>query len=229
MLKYFSIHSILADAITAHPTLIQLLPRFNISLGFGDKSISDICKQANIDAIFFTMACNIYAFESYRPSLDDIIAINPAQLISYLKKSHTYYFSQRIPHIENHLDIITTQIDKKQGAVLKHFFSQYKNEVKNHFDYEENTIFTMLSNFNQGNSTYIEFNGFGEAHTDIEDTMNDLIQIIFRYLPSNIEQENSIGMAFDILQLADDLKKHALIEEIILLPVIKHLERRITQ
>lgn len=226
MLKYFTPDTKLAEAITAHPALIQLLPRFNISLGFGNKSIGCVCSEFNVPVNLFLIMCNIYAFDSYRPSIEDIIATDSIQLISYLKKSHTHYFEKRIPHIEKHLKKITEQIETKHGAILMKFFLQYKKEMREHFDYEEGVIFPLLHELSKNKVHDNGISGYEEAHTNIEDTLDDLIQIVFKYLPGNIEHDNIIGMAFDILQLAEDIKKHALIEERILVPFINHLERR---
>lgn len=226
MLKFFTENTKLADAIASHPSLIQLLPRFNISLGFGDKKIGEICETFNVPTNLFLIVCNIYSSDSYRPSLQEISNTDIVHLVSYLKESHKYYFESRIPHIENHLRIITEQIDSKSGTILSKFFIQYKKELKEHFDFEEFTIFPLLNDLWNNQTIEYEFNGFDEAHTNIEDTLNDLIQIIFKYIPNNTKQENTIGMAFDILQLAEDLKKHALIEEYLLVPLFEHLERR---
>lgn len=227
MLKFFTGSTKLADAITSYPALIRLLPRFNISLGFGDKSIDTVCAECNVHTNLFLIVCNIYAFSCYRPSDEEIARTDAEQLISYLKKSHDQYFDNRIPHIEKHIKILTEQIDSKCGSVLMSIFKQYKKEVREHFDLEENTIFPILQSLQQnGNSALSQFNGYEEAHTNIEDTLDDFVQIIFKYLPSNAEHENVIGMAYDILQLSEDLKKHAVIEELVLLPFIEYLGRR---
>lgn len=226
MLKYFTDNTKLADTITAHPTLIQLLPRFNISLGFGNKSIKSVCDSFGVPVNLFLTVCKIYAFDSFRPSIDDISKTDTSHLISYLKKSHVHYFDNRIPHIEKHLKKITEQIDGKQGSILMSFFLQYKKEVREHFDYEENNIFPLIKKLQEGEQQQDRFDGYAETHTNIEDSLDDLIQIVFKYLPGNVEHDNTIGMVFDILQLAEDLKKHALIEERIIMPFIEYLEGR---
>lgn len=226
MLRYFTQNTKLAEAITLHPSLIQLLPRFNISLGFGNKSIGCICSESDVPVNLFLVVCNIYAFESFRPSIEDIIATDSMQLISYLKESHTHYFEKRIPHIEKHLTRITEQINPKHGAILMKFFLQYKKEMREHFDYEECVIFPLLNDLSKNKTKENDISGFKETHTNIEDTLDDLIQIVFKYLPGDIEHDNIIGMAFDILQLADDIKKHAMIEEEILVPFINYLAGR---
>ena len=48
---------------------------------------------------------------------------------------------------------------------------------------------------------------YAEAHDNIEDKLNDLTQIIFKYLPGNVSPEDSIDVVFDIFQLSADLKQ----------------------
>lgn len=225
MTKVFNENTKLADAITSHPALIRLLPRFNMQLGFGDKSIKSVCEYYNVPTNLFLLVCNIYAFDNYRPSIDDITSTDNSHLITYLEKSHIYYIEKRIPHIESHLIKIADQLDPKHGTILVTFFNQYKKEVQQHFSYEENIVFPLIKGCQDESSSYTPFDKYAEEHTNIEDALDDLIQIVFKYLPSNIEHDNTIGMAFDILQLTKDLKKHALIEERILIPFLEHLER----
>jgi regulator of cell morphogenesis and NO signaling len=67
---------------------------------------------------------------------------------------------------------------------------------------------------------------FEKEHNEIKDKLNDLMQIIFKYLPENIPQGDSISVVFDIFQLSSDLNKHSLIEEKILVPYVKLIEKR---
>ena len=49
------------------------------------------------------------------------------------------------------------------------------------------------------------------------------MQIIFKYLPANATTDDSIDVVFDLLQLSQDLVKHNVIEEKILIPYVKLL------
>ena len=59
------------------------------------------------------------------------------------------------------------------------------------------------------------------------DKLNDLTQIVYKYLPGNVLPEETMEVVFDILQLAADIQKHALIEDKILTPYVDWLERRL--
>ena len=65
-----------------------------------------------------------------------------------------------------------------------------------------------------------------ESHSNIEEALTDLTQIIYKYLPSSVMPDDSIELIFDILQLTSDLGKHSLIEDKILVPYVETLERR---
>lgn len=224
--NYFTENMKLADIITANYSLVLMLPRFNISLGFGEKSVKEICERNGISVHFFLLICNVYTFDNYTP--DNTSFTEMDFLVPYLSASHHYYIQERLPHIEHHLNKIADNIDEKYGTILKRFFTNYKDEVSDHFSYEEKTVFPYLNKMEQGiiNEKYT-IKEFSATHSNIEDKLNDLIQIIFKYLPKNTSSVESIELIFDIMQLSNDLKKHQLIEDKILIPYVAHLETKL--
>lgn len=224
--NYFTENMKLADIITANYSLVLMLPRFNIALGFGEKSVKEICEKNGISARFFLLVCNVYTFDHYQTNKSSFTDME--MLVPYLAASHRYYMQERLPHIEHHLDKIIDKTDEKYGTILKSFFANYKNEVAEHFTYEENVVFPYLNKLEEGvlNKKYT-IKEFSATHSNIEDKLNDLIQIIFKYLPKNVCSNESIELIFDIMQLSNDLKKHQLIEDKILIPYVTHLEKRL--
>lgn len=217
----------LADLIYANHNLILMLPRFGIPLGFGDKSVSAVCEEYHVPADFFILICNVYTFEDYIPDRDCIRKTDMSMLVSYLLASHQYYLQEHLEHIEHHLFLLADTVDEKYGRSLKFFFSDYKNEVIEHFDYEEKNVFPYLKSLLSGShSSAFSIRQFKESHSNIEDKLNDLIQIIFKYLPGNVKPYDSIDMIFDIFQLSADLDKHTLIENKILIPYVEFLEQK---
>jgi regulator of cell morphogenesis and NO signaling len=224
---YFTEKMKLADIISANHNLILMLPRFGIPLGFGDKSVSAVCRQNRVPTDFFLLVCNVYTFDNYIPENENIISINMELLIPYLLASHRYYLHERIPHIAKHLRLIAESAGAKYESLLKDFFDEYRNEVSEHFKYEEETVFPYIESLKKNRVEKIyRIKDFKEAHSNIEDKLNDLIQIVFKYLPGNMEPYESIELVFDIMQLSSDLNKHALIEEKILVSYVKLLEKK---
>lgn len=217
----------LADLISVNHNLIMMLPRFGIPLGFGDRSVAEVCAMNGIPTDFFLLVCNVYAFDMYLPSKEKIKTTDMSLLVSYLRASHHYYLHELLPQIDLYLSAIINKVDKKYGDILKRFFTDYKNEVEEHFGYEEDIVFPHIEILLSGevHKAY-HIRDFAEAHSNIEDKLNDLTQIIFKYLPGNISPKESIKLVFDIFQLSADLNKHTLIEDKILVPYVEMLERK---
>ena len=57
-----------------------------------------------------------------------------------------------------------------------------------------------------------------KSHDNIKDKLSDLTQIIYKYIPGERLNEEMMELVFDIMQLSRDLEKHAMIEELLLMP-----------
>lgn len=226
--RLFSSDSRLSDLVTAHPSLLAMLTRLGISLGFGDRSIADVCESSGVDAEFFLLICNVYTFNNYVPSTAAILGTDMRDLVPYLEKSHQYYVDKRLPHIERHLDAIAKKLDGRIGQVFLSFFKEYKNEVEAHFAHEERDVFPHIRALMSGqrDKTY-SIGEFLHTHSDIEGKLDDLLNIVFKYLPPQVDDDNVLDVVYDILRLSEDLKKHTFIEEKIMVPLVKHLENAI--
>ena len=226
--RLFSSESRLSDLITAHPSLLTLLTRLGISLGFGDRSIQDVCEESGVDTAFFLLICNVYTFNNYVPSTAAILGTDMTGLVPYLERSHKYYVDKRLPHIESHLDAIAQKLNGRIGQVFISFFKEYKCEVVDHFVHEEKDVFPHIRALMNGerDSTY-RIGEFVRTHSDIEGKLDDLLNIVFKYLPPQVDDDNVLDVVYDILRLSEDLKKHTFIEERIMVPMVMHLENAI--
>lgn len=215
----------MADLVLGNSKLLLMLPRFGMNLGFGDHSIAEVCAMNNVSAPFFLMICNVYCNNDYTPSPDDIASVDLKALVNYLLESHKYYLNERLPHIEEHLDHIINACNPKYGNMLRRFFEEYTNEVVDHFVYEEQNVFPYLQQIvNQNVKTDYKIRVFHENHTNIEDKLSDLMNILVKYLPADVFPKERIEIALDINELSADLMSHALIEERILIPFVESLE-----
>ena len=216
----------LADIISSNPSLVLILQRFRIELGFGEKSVAEICRANGLSEQFFLLICNVYTNDRYLPSMEELQGTDMSSLVPYLIASHSYYLDERIPHIERHLDRIAEACPQNHKEILQRFFHDYKTEVQNHFLYEEKTVFPYIEALRNGESgDGYSINQFEENHSNIEDKLNDLTNIFIKYLPGNIMPKERVSVLFDIFQLSGDLNKHSLIEEKILIPYVETIER----
>ncbi len=222
---FFTKETKMADAILQNYTLLSVLPRFDIELGFGEKNIQKICTELEIDVNFFLLVCNIHTFNYYNPSKEDLENINLQSVIQYLEKSHRYYTQSRINSIEGKLDALEILNPGNHHQIVKDFFHEYKNEILNHFDYEENEIFPYIYKLiNKEIAKPFHIDQYEENHDNINDKLVDLKNIFIKYLPANYTSEERTHILNDIFLFEDDLSKHTRIEERVLIPIVKSIE-----
>ncbi len=225
--RFFTGRMKMADVVATNHTLILAMPRFGIPLGFGERSVQEICAQYGLPVDFVLLIFNVYTFDDYLPDEDDLMRTDFSPLVPYLEASHRYYLNERLPHIERHLLHVAGSAGERYGSILKHFFEDYRKEVVEHFDSEERDVFPYLESLmNGGRAERPVSEHFADNHTDLVDKLGDLTQILYKYIPCEGFAEELNELVFAIMQLSADLEKHALIEEKILLPYIQQLERR---
>ena len=220
----FSEKTKLAELIADNPKLLQLLPRFGIQLGFGDRNVAEVCQQNHVSTRLFLQVCRLH-FDPDAPTHiappDDNDLIS---LLSYLNASHHDYLDERFPHIENHLSRIIEAAGAKYGNMLNHFYDEYKREMVKHFKYEEEVVFPYIEALRKGKRTGYSIDQFRHNHSNIEDALDDMTNILIKYLPGDILPSERICIATDIMELTADLISHSLIEEHVLVPYVESLE-----
>ena len=209
----------MADMIATNYDLILMLPRFGIPLGFGEKSVKEVCRDCGVDCNFFLMVCNIYSFDDFRPDDEEVADIDKRLVVEHLRASHRYYIDERLPHMQHHLDHIAESSGEQSGHILKKYFSDYCREVRDHVRHEEKNLIAMLADIENGTGGGKAMDEqYVKSHDNIKDKLGDLTQIIYKYLPGERLTEEMMELVFDILQLSRDLEKHAMIEELLLTP-----------
>ena len=209
----------MADMIASNYDLILMLPRFGIPLGFGEKSVKEVCRERGVDENFFLTVCNIYSFDDYRPDDEEVAAIDHRQVVEHLQASHRYYIEERLPHMQHHLDHVAESAGDQSSAVLKKYFADYCREVRDHVRREERNLISMLDNLSDGEPlSKAVTDHYVKSHDNIKDKLSDLTQIIYKYIPGERLNEEMMELVFDIMQLSRDLEKHAMIEELLLMP-----------
>ena len=75
--------------------ILQSLGGFGISLGFGDKTVKEVCESEHVDTNTFLAIVNLTINGYYRK--DDPGDLSVETLLKYLKASHAYYIEFRLP------------------------------------------------------------------------------------------------------------------------------------
>ena len=180
----------MSDLIQANYRLLRVLPRFGIHLGFGDKSVAEVCRAQGVSMELFLLVCNISTFDDFLPDTAMFKGIDVEDIVLFLQNSHKYYLEQRIPEIRENLSSLEEGPVTSSARILDRFFNDYRNEVEAHFEYEEQTVFPYIRGLVHGVHTEgYSIEQFEENHSNIEDKLEDLKNILIKYLPGEVPAE----------------------------------------
>ena len=220
----------MADAINQYHSLLTILPRLGIPLGFGEKSIGQLCEEHHVSETLFLLISRVYCQDDYYPTANELQQCPMNDIIQYLITSHKDYLENKLPHIEHHLNTLLEPMDKKYSTLITNFYAEFRKEVEKHFQYEEKVIFPYLrqiiSEQEATDSATYQKSTFHQQHDDIEDTLNDLSNLLLKYIPAEISPVERVDMLLDMYALSNDIAKHAMMEDRILVPYIQLLESK---
>lgn len=222
----FSSSTKLADLIDLNYHLLGVLSRLGISLGFGENTIAEVCRKQNINVCSFLLICHIYSSDSYIPSQNLMAGASAADIVRYLHVSHSFYMSSDMSSLEKNLEAMTVSCSGIQKNLIKKFFADYKAEVESHFSYEEEVVFPYVLALTAGKriSDY-SIEQFEDNHSNINDKLNDLKNIVMKYLPDTCDTVLRNNVLYHLFLLENDLEKHTIIENTVLVPLVNRLER----
>lgn len=211
--------------IKDNSSLLMVMSRFGISLGFGDKSVKEICTHANVDCNTFLAVANFISKKE-----DDHPQLSLPSLINYLKRAHTYFLSFNLPMIRRRLiDAIDYSGTNDVAFLILKFYDEYVTEVSRHMEYENKKVFTYVEGLlqKQPNSHYT-IRTFADKHNHIENKLKELKEIIIQYYP---EKENDLlnAVLFDIINCEQDLNSHCMVEDQLFIPAVEQLEAELTK
>lgn len=222
---YFSGKMKLAELIDINYNLLGLLPRLGVNLGLGAQSIEYVCADCSLDVDTFLLICNVYTYDEYVPSSETLAKCSVKDIVKYLHSSHDYYLSTALVTLAESIDRLLESCSEKQKAVIWKFFVDYKTEVAGHFEYEEKTLFPYVEMLLHGQATEdFSIAQFEEHHSNIEEKLDDLKNIVMMYLPSVCDNTRIGNVLFFIYYLEQDLARHTRIEDNILVPIVSRIE-----
>ena len=217
----------MADLVNLNYHLLGVLSRLGMDLGFGEITVGEACRRHSLDAGSFLLICNVYTYDDYIPSGDILSAGSPVDIVKYLHGSHVFYLEHELPELERSLERLVAPCDAKQKLIIDRFFSEYRKEVENHFAYEETVVFPYIETFSEnrrGEGYSIE--QFEENHSNIEEKLNDLKNIVMKYLPPTCDRRLANDALYALSALSEDLEKHTNIENHVLVPMVNRLESK---
>ena len=216
----------MGELICENYNLLLIMSRFGLTLGFGDKTVKQVCEEQGVHTETFLAVVNFMYDECYsREDFKDDISI-PA-LVEYLKQSHVYFLKFKLPTIRREL-IESIDLAKSDVALLIiRFFDEYVNEVKAHMDYENSIVFEYVARLLAGKATNdYSIQNFSDHHDNIEAKLSELKNIIVKYYPAKSDDNTLNSVLFDIYSCEEDLEIHRRVEDDMFIPLIMEAEKK---
>lgn len=206
-------------------SLLMVMSRFGIALGFGEKTVKEVCLEQGIDTDTFLTVANFISGRKY-----DYNDVSLASLMSYLKQAHSYFLDYRLPAIRQRIleAIDCSGTDDLAFLILK-FYDEYVTEVRRHMAYENEIVFSYVDGLLCGvTGKGFTIADFSRKHDHIESKLKELKDIIIRYYP---QKDNNLlcSALFDIINCEADLNSHCLVEDNIFVPAVESLESNIKE
>ena len=224
----------LAELISNDFKLLQVLSRFGIALGFGDKLVEQVCKENNVDTETFVAVCNFIS-QGIKPSFDEFTSLNVESLLTYLRNSHNFFLDFMLPSIRREfVDSVDCSTHNEIGFLILKFFDDYVAEIAKHQVYESEHFFSYVESLLEGKrKTDICLANFENDHVHkdhdklIAQKMSDLKNIIIRYCPTSSRKEQLNDALLHLFEFETDLNSHTQLEDTIFIPIVSLLESRV--
>lgn len=217
----------MCDLVSEHYAVLQIMSRFGLSLGFGDRTIGEVCTDQNVDASTFLAVVNLLLGSGQYPLSDDDISV--ATLTQYLKNAHRYFLDFRLPSIRRKLiEAVDCSLSDVSFAIMR-YYDEYVAELQKHMAYEEQTVFPYVESLLAGDpqSDY-SIDIFRSLHDKVADHLRELKQIIIKYYP--VRSSNELNDAlFDIFTCEQELTAHNRVEDDLFIVAVEQLAARVEQ
>ena len=226
--KIYEADDQMISIIRDNSNILQSLGSFGINLGFGNKTVREVCEDQHVDTYTFLAVVNFTINGYYQRGDADKLSVDT--LLNYLKASHAYYIDFQLPYIRKELRQALDENDSLAQLILQ-LYDEYAHGIIKHMRYEEKTVFPYVEQLLIGEATAnYDINTFSKHHEQIDEKLKELKNIIIKYLPSDGLHNNLLtATLYDIYNNEEWLNQHAEVEEQIFIPAILQMEKKATK
>lgn len=208
--------------------ILQCLGSFGINLGFGNKTVRELCEDQGVDTFTFLAVVN-FTINGYLGP-DDVGRLSIPTLMQYLRASHEYYLGFELPFIRKELCEAIDETDNMAKLIVR-LYDEYAHSILLHMKYEEKTVFPYVESLLDGKTMdNYDIETFSKHHGQTDQKLRELKNIIIKYLPTDGLRNNQLSATlYDIYNCELWLAQHAEVEDHIFIPAIRNLEKKIHQ
>lgn len=216
-------NDIMSELVGDNYRILLVMSRFGIGMGFGDKSIDEVCRENDVDTETFLALTNLLVSED--AGQHPAASVSVGSLLTYLQRSHEYFLDFRLPAIRAKLVGIIGKGDHLSRMIVK-YFDDYMAGVDAHMKYEEKVVFPYVCALLEGDklSDY-SIDVFQKRHDQIETLLTEFKNILIKYFPSKSTNEIN-DILFDIFNCEEDLASHNAVEDLLFVPAVRQIEQK---
>ena len=212
----------MCDLVSDRFAVLQVMSRFGIALGFGDKTIAEVCGEHRVDTATFLAVVNKLLGLGFGTQTA-MQELSVRALTDYLHNAHGYFLEFRLPAIRRKLIEAIDYAHNDVSFAIMRFFDEYVAEVQRHMDYEEQTVFPYVEGLLEGcASDSYSIDDFRRRHDQVDAKLRELKNIIIKYYPSGSTNELN-GVLFDIFTCEEELASHNAVEDDLFIPAVERL------
>jgi regulator of cell morphogenesis and NO signaling len=215
----------MCDLIDDNFHALLVLSRFNIALGFGDRTIGEICGENGVDADTFLAVINLMNNDNCPPAQSKM-QLSIECLIEYLYNSHSFFLKFRLPEMRKKLKEALNEGDSDLNRAVIGYFDNFVAALKKHTLNEDKKIFPYVKSLLKGDVQTKMSIALRKQHEQIQYSLTEFKNVLIKYYPAS--QANAINsFLFDIFNCERDLASHNAVEEYLFQPEIDALETKI--
>jgi regulator of cell morphogenesis and NO signaling len=206
--------------------LLQVMGRFGITIGFGEKTINEVCRQCNVDVNAFLAVMN-YVKNRTHPSIGSISTKEGvASLLKYLKNSHRYFLDYQFPSMRRSL-IDSIEMQNEIAFLVLKYYDVYVEEVRLHMANEDDTTFSWVEQILNDDCTLSQSGQLLSKHHDsIERKLGELKKLFLQYYPQKDNNNELNSVIIELYRAEEELQSHCLIEDNLFTPAVRRLESK---
>lgn len=223
--KFLANHK-MSDLINENHSLLLVISRFGLHLGFGNKTVCEVCETNGIDCSTFLAVVNFLADDNFEvENTYENISIDT--VVDYLSNAHSYFLDFKLPSLRNKLLEAVNQPEQNlpYGLIFMKFFDEYVLEVSKHMEYENITVFKYAKLLSSGKlDPNYNIAIFQERHNEIDSKLEELKNILIKYYPDKGSNHLLTEVLFDILSCEIDIISHNKVEDYFFIPALEAIE-----
>lgn len=194
----------MSELLSHDKRAMQIVSRFGIPMGVGDKTVEAVCREHDIHTPTFLAIVNNGKTDERFDEID------LPTLQKYLTNAHTYFLDFLLPRLRRQLieAINPTATDNQIPLLIIRYFDEYVQEIRIHIQHEDEGL--------------LEEHATDDRH--ITQKLHELVNLIIKYYPAHstypFANELMTTVLLGIYQTEEELQSHCAIEDDILRPAL---------